>query len=73
MKVCELCEKDSGRIDLRNRCCKVRFVSKMPKEKRQAYYERVRIDEGEQAMRVLIDEVNKEFRRRAGNHGGSEE
>lgn len=73
MDICDLCRVDSGRMNARLRCCKVRMISKLPKAQRQAYYERVRQEEGELSLQALIAEVNKEYRRRTGQQqGGSE-
>lgn len=43
------------------------MISKLPKAQRQAYYEKVRQEEGDQAMQILIEEVNKEYQRRTNN------
>lgn len=64
MTLCALCEQDSPRINMRNRCCKVRMISKLPRDRRQACYEQVRREDGEEALRVLIEEVSREYQRR---------
>ena len=62
--ICELCQRNAGRYNMRLRCCKVRLVADMPKHHRESYYQTVREQEGEAALLVLIEEVKKAYQHR---------
>lgn len=62
--ICDLCASFSPRYAAGRRCCHVRQLSTLPKERRKAEYERVDVEEGRDAMRALIEEVKTEYLRR---------
>lgn len=72
---CNLCLTYSGRYQMKNQCCQVRYLAAMPKLHRQQHYESKVQELGKEAVNDLMLLVNQELKRKreyqAMRHGGS--
>jgi hypothetical protein len=62
--LCNMCKTFSSMYKKENRCCEIRQIAAMPKEQRQAEYDRVRKEQGEEVAKTFIHEVVQEYQRK---------
>lgn len=63
LKRCPLDEKFDGLYSNFCRCCQVRLLAAMPKEKRRREYERIEAENGKEALATVITQVKYEYQR----------